>query len=81
MDLATPAATVFLSGEAVRVPMGWSVAYGHGRHGASLYLRAPGGGALHVLTVTEDGDVRAVLGLPEDLLSDLERAYLPRRAR
>ncbi|MFG6502510.1 hypothetical protein [Microbacterium sp. P05] len=75
-----PAAIIFLSGAPIRVPNGWSAAVSHSPHGDLLYIRESSG-HMHVLTVTADGDVRAVLGLPKDLLRDLEITYLPRRTR
>lgn len=80
IDPATPAATVFFDGVPVRLPLGWSAAVANSAYGNTLLLRELSG-ELHVLTVNDDGDVRELVGIPDDLLRDVEQSYLPRRAR
>lgn len=73
---ATPAATVHLDGVPVRVALGWSVALSS----RALYMLDTRRD-LHVLVIDSEGDVRALQGLPSDLIADLIAAHFPRGAR
>lgn len=80
VDPATPAATVWLTGEPVRVPLGWGIAFSAKQGRDCLYLLTPKT-ELHVLFVSEDGEVRELGGIPDDVVTDVLRAYFPRARR
>lgn len=80
VDPATPAATVWLSGEPVRVPLGWGIAFSSRQGRDALYLLSPKSEA-HVLFVSDDGEVRELAGIPDDVVTDILRAYFPKARR
>lgn len=80
VDPATPAATVWLVDQPVRVPLGWSIAFFTRQGRDCLCLLSPRG-ELFVLFVSVHGDVRQLLGLPEDVVRDAVHAYFPDAAR
>jgi hypothetical protein len=72
----TPLVGVRLDGVEARVPLGWGIALSSARGRDALYVREPGG-ALHVLVVNADGEVRELAGIPADLVSDLLAQHFP----
>lgn len=76
IDPATPAATVWFVDQPVRVPLGWGIAFFTRQRRDCLCLLNPQG-ELFVLFVSQRGDVRQLQGIPDDVVSDLIRAYFP----
>jgi hypothetical protein len=71
---------VHLDGQRVRVPADWGIALSSARRRDALYLREPSG-ALHVLVIDADGQLRELAGLPADLVADLVAKHFPRAGR
>ncbi len=69
---------VFLGGQRVRVPVGWGIALSSSRGRDALYLHEPSG-ALHVLLIDKEGQLRELHGLPADLVADLVALHFPGR--
>lgn len=71
---------VHLDGVRVRVPTNWGIALSSARGRNALHLREPDG-ALHVLVLDRDGELRELHGLPDDLVRDLVAQHFPRGGR
>lgn len=69
---------VFIDGKRVRVPVDWDIALGTGQGRDQLYLREPSG-MVHVLLIDRKGALRALHGIPADIIADLVAKHFPGR--
>ncbi|WP_350352500.1 hypothetical protein ABS642_05165 [Microbacterium sp. A8/3-1] len=80
VDPVTPATTVWLTDQPVRVPLGWGIAFFTRQRRDCLCLLSPAG-ELFILFVSQDGDVRQLQGVPDDVVRGLISRHFPEAAR
>lgn len=71
VPVGTPTTEVWLEAMRVRVPTAWAIAMTSARGRSQLLLREPDRGPVHVVVIDADGELRELMGIPEDIVADL----------